>query len=745
MRKIIIILCFIFNVCIVFGSEPGYSGIKWLKQSCNSSESMPCGGGDTGLNVWVENNDILFYISRSGTFDENNCLLKQGRVRIHISPNPFDKDFSQELKLQEGSIRIFSDKCDILIWVDVFKPVIHVSVKGDKPYDMDVYYENWRYRARPLSKAESQANSYKWIAPENLKTSPDSVYASGKSVIFFHKNPANTVFDFNVSLHGLNSVKPKMYNPIGNLISGGCLIGENLIYDHTEDGKYVDTDYRAWCFKSKKKEKKNSFVIALETKQTKDIDAWKSSLNKTVNSVDYNKDRKKTIQWWSRFWNRSYIYSDGRPEEIVRNYNLFRYMLACNAYGKYPTKFNGGLFTFDPRFVNKKFPFTPDFRLWGGGTFTAQNQRLVYWPMLKNGDFDMMKSQFDFYKNMLPNAELKCEFYWKHPGACFSEQIENYGLSNPAEYGSKRPVDFDKGVEYNAWLEYEWDTALEFVQMILERHIYNGDSIYEYIPLIKNTLAFFEEHYRYLAGRRGRKELDGKGHLIIYPGSGCETYKMAYNPSSTVAGLRKVLETYGEDSDMLNLIPPVPERIVEGKKMIAPAEAWERVNNVESPQLYPVFPWRLYGIGHKDIDVARNTYLYDTDVVKFKSSMGWKQNNIWAACLGFTKDAANLTWKKLKNGPFRFPAFWGPGFDWAPDHNQGGSAMIGLQEMLMQEAGDSIYIFPSWPSDWDVSFKLHASHNTIVEASLKDGKVTKIKVRPESRLNDIVILNDKIK
>lgn len=33
---------------------------------------------------------------------------------------------------------------------------------------------------------------------------------------------------------------------------------------------------------------------------------------------------------------------------------------------------------------------------WGGGTMTAQNQRLVYWPMLKSGDFDMMPSQFDF-------------------------------------------------------------------------------------------------------------------------------------------------------------------------------------------------------------------------------------------------------------------------------------------------------------------------------------------------------------
>ena len=51
-------------------------------QSNNSSESMPLGGGDIGLNVWVEKGDLYFYFSRSGTFDEHNTLLKLGRVKV---------------------------------------------------------------------------------------------------------------------------------------------------------------------------------------------------------------------------------------------------------------------------------------------------------------------------------------------------------------------------------------------------------------------------------------------------------------------------------------------------------------------------------------------------------------------------------------------------------------------------------------------------------------------------------------
>ena len=43
----------------------GYN-IVWDKPSANASESMPCGGGDIGMNVWVEQGDLLIYVARSG-------------------------------------------------------------------------------------------------------------------------------------------------------------------------------------------------------------------------------------------------------------------------------------------------------------------------------------------------------------------------------------------------------------------------------------------------------------------------------------------------------------------------------------------------------------------------------------------------------------------------------------------------------------------------------------------------------
>ncbi|WP_367892722.1 DUF5703 domain-containing protein [Flavivirga amylovorans] len=48
-----------------------------------------------GWRCWIEclgrKDELLSYVSQSGTFDENNQMLKHDLVRINFSPNPFKK------------------------------------------------------------------------------------------------------------------------------------------------------------------------------------------------------------------------------------------------------------------------------------------------------------------------------------------------------------------------------------------------------------------------------------------------------------------------------------------------------------------------------------------------------------------------------------------------------------------------------------------------------------------------------
>ena len=729
---------------------------EWTSPSRNSSESMPCGGGDIGMNVWCEDGDILFYLSRSGCFDENNTLLKLGRFRIHLSHPLNMQSFRQQLRLNDGYCQVTDGQTWVVIWADVNKPVVHVEVSVEKQKtDVEVTYESWRTKDIVLSKRERFQTSYKFAAPKGLTTRHDSIIAREDGVTFVHQNGAETIFDATVRQQQMESVKDRLYNPLKNRIFGGRLHGDQFVLKGQTHGRYASSDYDGWTYRSRRASQRHAFCITLATVQGTFTD-WEAALRQTERQIQTKRDWKLTHDWWHRFWQRSYIEvgskkEDGRgqpsalspqPSALARNYTLFRYMLGCNSRGQWPTKFNGGLFTFDPEYVNPApdYQLSPDFRNWGGGVHTAQNQRLVYWPLLKSGDYDLLQPQLDFYLNIYKNAEERSRFYWGHEGACLTEQIENYGLPCYPEYGTKRPAGFDPGLERNAWLEYEWDTCLEFCMMALEAHRYQQPSSLFPLPsavasFVRSCLRFFDEHYQYLANQRGAKKLDGNGKLVLYPGSGGETFKGAYNSTSTIAALRTVATALCSiapseyDSLLLSRLPEITIR----DSMIAPALHYERVQNVETTQLYPVFPWRIYGVGRPGLDIARNTYWNDSLAVQFRSHIGWKQDLIWAACLGLTDEAARLLQLKLGDGPHRFPAFWGPGYDWTPDHNWGGSGMIGIQEMLLQEVGDTLYLFPAWPKDWDVRFKLHASGGTVVEAELKGGKVTNVKVTPQAR------------
>ena len=735
----------------------------WKTQSKNASESMPCGGGDIGLNVWVEQGEVMIYLSQSGMFDENNALLKAGRLRLKLFPNPFNENFKQELILKDGAIKISGGNgplaTTLTIWVDVFHPVVHVDMASGTKINTVACYESWRQEDRILARKENSANSWKWYNKVSVITQKDQIRFDKNAVFFYHQNKDSSVFDATIRQEGLLAYKDQFQNPLKGKLFGGILQGENMVPAGKDSGTYAQTKFGAWQLKSKSPSNQTHLVYALNTVSNTSIGAFQNKLQQLVASAFTNKTKQEqdTKNWWRQYWNRSYVFinsNKGNEDEnwqLSRNYQLFRYMLGCNALGKSPTKFNGGLFTVDPSFTDSSIHGTPDHRNWGGGLHTAQNQRLVYWPMLKSGDADLMQSQFDFYLKALHNAELRTRIYWNHAGASFTEQLENFGLPNVTEYGWKRPVGIDPGLEANAWLEYCWDTSLEFCEMILQSKLYTGKDIKQYLPLIESCLIFFDEHYQWMAKQRGEQPLDANGKLLLYPGSATETFKLTTNANSTIAGLLKVTQSLLQSGlldagkttyykGFLQRLPDLSFGNYQGHTTLAPAQKWERLNNVESPQLYPVFPWGIYGVGKPGLDTAINTWRYDTFAIKFRSHVGWKQDNIFAARLGMVEEAKKWNTLKLKNADRRFPAFWGPGFDWVPDHNWGGSGMIGLQEMLLQIDDRKIYLLPAWPKEWDTHFKLHAPYQTTIEGRVQGGKLVELIVIPKERMKDVINL-----
>jgi alpha-L-fucosidase 2 len=81
--------------CALAMSQPLHDldryNVIWTSPSEDAAGSMPIGNGEVVLNVWVERStgDILFYIARGDALSEISRILKLGRVRVHLDPNPF--------------------------------------------------------------------------------------------------------------------------------------------------------------------------------------------------------------------------------------------------------------------------------------------------------------------------------------------------------------------------------------------------------------------------------------------------------------------------------------------------------------------------------------------------------------------------------------------------------------------------------------------------------------------------------
>lgn len=795
---------FIVFLILMLSADPSGYGqgadgydIVWTSQSKNSSESMPLVGGDMGCNVWVEANELMIYVQRSGSFTENGEYVKMGRIRVRLEPDLIQKfdDFEQRLELNKGTIRITANDngekhIEILLWIDVFTSTLHIEIESENELTAHASYESWRYEDQEIPAGSSKARFGIFSLegyPEKVIASKDSIAFIGKGVRFFHRNPARSLIpSVLIEQQGLEKYEDQIIDDISDRTFGGILGGQGWKSTGIRSGDYQGTPYRSWNLSTVRASKRHHLMLVSHIEQTETLATWEQALDNKWSSVnsELSNAHAGSLEWWQKFWSRSWIRLGSLEEEndqwkMGRNYQLFRYQLGGNVFGEYPTKFNGGNLTFDPGLVDTKRSFDPNWRAWGGAIFTAQNQRLLYWPLLKSGDFDVIQPQFELYRKALGGAEARVRANFDHDGAMFSEYISVPGIAFGSGYGWQygdhrqrgEEIEFgderatadrgyndlvEKGVMANQSVSYHWESQVEHAYMILQYHFYSGAPIYKYIPFIRSSLVFFDQHYQRREKIRNGKSLDEEGRLVFYPSTSCESYRGAKNPVDLIAGIRACLEMinkldnsyFKEDEkayflSYLERLPDYNYSEVDGDKILLPAASWKSYKNVECPQFYPLFPFDRFALIDEEIQTFKNTWKHGS----FPKDMviSWHQDGIFYARMGMVKEAASYNMKKLKDAPRRFPTFWGPGHDWVPDHNWGGSGMIGLQEMLMQCFDEKILLFPAWPKDWDVHFKLHAPDNTTVEGELKDGQLVRLLVSPEERRSDIQFMNQGIK
>ena len=719
--------------------------VVWASASKDASGVMPLGNGDIAAGVYaIEGGDLYLLLAKNDAFNFAGDIFKTGRVRISLSPSPFmtGRPFRQTLDLATGSIRIEADGAALRIWADANRPVFHVEVTASQEIAVTAQPEFWQRLDGTRDVRLERRGKILWYFPVGDR----SVYR--EDLRFYQVEHMAAEFP-----------DPYRFNTFGHLLESpelslkdGVLVGKGRAFD---------------------------IRIHACAMQTPEAARWIAAIEQSAaRPMSVQEDWESHCRWWAAFWERSWIVasdnslpadererlsgeaaasgvredSDGAAL-AAQSYNLFRFLMACQSRGRIQVKFNGGLFTQQLRILGERgrrgavrqpdgsWLTHEDDRLWGR-RFTFQNQRLLYWPLLASGDFDLMKPFFDYYSNLLPMRNAVTRAWFGHEGAYYRENIEPTGAERDCDHGG-RPPKTKPGEPYEGWYhDYYFTSGIETLAMMIDYANYTGDEAFRDRVLVRfarEVLLFFDQHYA-----RGA---DGK--LRLEPAQVLETWWVAVNPAPDVAGLRFTLDELlamkvGTAEDQARWrkfraqIPEVALRTIDGRQAIAPAEKWERQRNAENGELYPVFPFRCFGLGTGDLVAWTMKHRICKDAFGCRC---WTQDQIHWAYAGRAAEARDGLVRRFRcaSPMCRFPLYGAEGPDSCPDFDHFGAGSTALQRMLVQEAAGKILLLLAWPADWDADFKLHVAGGGVITGTVKDGKLIAWDIQPAARKSEVVV------
>ena len=722
----------------------------WTTPSSFSWESMPLGNGETTLNLWVEGNgDLLFYIGRSDAESEANTNIKLGRVRVKLTPNPFatGQPFNQTLDLATGRILIAAgnpgSETRLQAWVDANHSVIRVAGSSDAPVSVEASYE---MDLRPLNTATAIADGHQGAYVLNDGTN---------AITWYHRNRASA-FHSNLTSEGLTNSLATIRDPIMNRTFGGRMSGIGMTRSGAQKLVRNSTTSIDLAIDV------HAGVYPAAGNWKTDLEALATARLARNTAADFTAHQN----WWAAFWNRSYLHlggSSNQPRLISKYYTHQRFINACTTRGKYPTPFNGSTLTMDrpvgyPSFFGVSGTAqNADFRDWNGNRLFWQNTRHIYWPMLTSGDYDMTEQISRYCRDILPICRERAMVHENNPGILL---YEGTGVGGDCVFGRSVPIHL---TEHRGGMT---DLAILLADIYdhTRDHTFFTDT---YQPWADATVTYFEHKF---------PNRDAQGKMLLAPSGAVETYKNSTNSAPEVGPLRRILidllrldpgtltsAQRNRYQALLDIMPQPPLKTVLNQPMLGVYQTGDAGRDmIETPSFYTVWPAREAGLGRPSLlaagrrDHGTRMFTYDGTPGRGYESGGWLYTPTVAAQLNLPQQAKFYALRNFLDpvpetvgvgtttisdpypGKPRFHAFWESRFDYIPDQCHGGSTIHGLESMIVQSQGDKIYLFPAWPEEWDVNFKVHAARNTVLEGVYQNGVLQSLTVTPSSRAADVI-------
>lgn len=513
------------------------------------------------------------------------------------------------------------------------------------------------------------------------------------------------------------------------------------------------------------------FVILIGSAAS--FDASKSTAALALAAVDqaagegFDALAGETASWWHDFWNEGYVdmaSADHQAEFVGGNYLYFLYLMNACSRGAYMPRFGGMLW------------YTQgDFRRWGS-QYWHSNQNALYQDLMTSGHLELMEPFFSTYFGMYDACALAARQQWDSQGI-FLPEITFFNGPEPLPdnlvkefqdlYLVRKPYD-QHSQAFQFWIEtknrhnsrYNFlndgtyvhghlvvptkgagifgscthflSGAAGIASEFWQKYEFTGDREWlrkEGYPMIRGVAEFYRNFPNV------EKGTDGKWHIHHV-----NRIESDWDSSDTVSELGamhtvfplavEASEALGVDADLRPKWTEIADHLAE------PAPGSGNTGTF----LHGTSPQRKKDAAKRKRTFSRGSRPYGMFVAGEEGKVAplGSEPELKAKFLGFDAvggfvDPDGVGGAQIFRNRLRLRE--GPG---APDCEHLGGLAFGVHESLLTNevtpdlAKTSLQVFPAWPKDWDVTFKLLAHGGVVVTAAQRGGKVRYVTL--ESRL-----------
>ncbi|MEN8117370.1 MAG: hypothetical protein ABFS16_10345 [Bacteroidota bacterium] len=447
-------------------------------------------------------------------------------------------------------------------------------------------------------------------------------------------------------------------------------------------------------------------------------------------------------QVWKEYWNKSGVSLSDKFLERTWYHNLYFFNCAVKEGITAP-----GLFA--------NWSFDKIGTAWHGDYHMNYNTQQPFWLPFSSNHIEKNLSYVELIEFLMDVSEKWAKDYYNLPGAYFPH--------------SAYPVDMTMNpypVPHWGWEIFETPWA---VQGVWWHYLYSKDIDFlrdrAYVP-IKAAVEFLVAYMK-RPEARGEQWKDNNYH--IFPAIPPELYALrpgfkynydctmdltltkfifkAFQRATVDLGIQNMeKELLADIEDILNNFPDYPIAITPDNKKVlvsVPKEHSQVVYNVPNA-LATVFPGEDYGLhsDEKTMELLKNTF----DNRQNEGGNDIVFSNLQAARIGMLdieRFKRQINYSLMPNGTVSDRVMQVHGR--YKDHSNYGfmdrmgvwfenfALPVVINECLMQSYNGTIRFFPNWPMEKDAEFhNLRAAGAFLVNASLKDGKVSKIEIFSEA-------------